>query len=236
MINSDKLESIREAEKASHTDVYTNSKLFEKGSWLAKPVRTVMNLSEYFANRKSLNVLDLGCGVGRNIIPLAENFSDIDFSADCVDILDLAIEKLYEYSRRFGVEDSINGVVSSIEAFEIAENNYDFIFAVSALEHVESESVFEDKLNQIKAGLKPDGIACLILNSQINEFNVSTCEPMDAQFEVNLSTESLKSMLKSVFEGFEVIRYTVVAQEYDIPRGEAVSHLTTDVVTFAVKK
>ncbi len=235
-MNSEMLESIREAEKASHTDVYRNSKLFEMGSWLAKPVKTVMDLSDCFVNRKSLNVLDLGCGVGRNIIPLAQKYSNIDFSADCVDILDFAIEKLCEYSHRFGVENSLNGIVSSIEAFEIAENNYDFIFAVSALEHVESESVFEDKLNQIKAGLKPDGIACLILNSQINEFNVSTGEPMDAQFEVNLSTESLKSMLNSVFKGFEVIRNTVVSQEYDIPRGEAVAHLTTDVVTFAVKK
>ena len=42
-MNSDILESIREAEKASHTDVYTNSKLFEKGSWLAKPDKNNIN-------------------------------------------------------------------------------------------------------------------------------------------------------------------------------------------------
>lgn len=235
-MNRSRLESIRLAEKASHTEVYTNSKLFENGSWLAKPVKTVMDLSERFADRKSLRILDLGCGVGRNIIPLALKFSDTDFSADCVDILDIAINKLNEYSAEFGVADSINGIVSSIDAFNISENGYDYIFAVSALEHVENEQVFKDKLNQIKAGLKPGGVACLIVNSQINEVDASTGEPMDAQFEVNLLTESLNVMLESVFNGFEVLKRTVVAQEYDIPRGNTVAHLTTDVVTFAVQK
>lgn len=51
---------------------YNNYKLFEKGSWLHKPVKTVIDLIPYFADRDSVRVLDFGSGVGRNSMPIAQ--------------------------------------------------------------------------------------------------------------------------------------------------------------------
>lgn len=33
------IDKIREAEKASHINIYSTAKLFESGSWLQKPVK-----------------------------------------------------------------------------------------------------------------------------------------------------------------------------------------------------
>lgn len=63
---------IRHEEKKYHDLCYEQYKLFETGSWLYKPVKTVMNLMNYFEGRNNLQVLDLGSGVGRNSIPLAQ--------------------------------------------------------------------------------------------------------------------------------------------------------------------
>ena len=89
-----RLEQIRESERRSHEDVYTNHALYESGSWLQKPVKTVIELLPYFEKVKELRVLDLGCGVGRNCIAIARHFSHIPCRIDCIDILPLAIEKL----------------------------------------------------------------------------------------------------------------------------------------------
>ena len=51
---------------------YEQYKLFEIGSWLYKPVKTVMDLMDHFEGQNNLQVLDLGSGIGRNSIPIAQ--------------------------------------------------------------------------------------------------------------------------------------------------------------------
>lgn len=65
------LASIRKAERESHLAAYDAFPLYAPGSWLAKPVKTVLDLLPRFAGYSSLRALDLGCGVGRNSIPAA---------------------------------------------------------------------------------------------------------------------------------------------------------------------
>ena len=89
--------------------------------------------------------LDFGCGVGRNSIYVAECFKGKNCLVDCVDLLNIAIEKLKENAKAHGVLESINGVVGTIEDFEIAKGEYDLIMAVSALEHVVSLCPWVDK-------------------------------------------------------------------------------------------
>ncbi len=47
------LKSIRDAEKASHIEIYSSAKLFESGSWLQKPVKTVTDLIPHFKNTEA---------------------------------------------------------------------------------------------------------------------------------------------------------------------------------------
>lgn len=232
----DRIISIRKAEAVSHTEAYSHYELFSTGSWLSKPVKTVLDLFPYFQNYRQLRALDLGSGVGRNAIPVAKHFKDIPCHIDCVDILELAIEKLRDNARTHDVDNSIYGIVKSIDCFPIAEEAYDLILAISALEHIDSQSSFVKKLFEIRNGLHSNGIACLILNSGVEEHVKSTGETLIPQFEVNIPTEDMLNILREAFSDWKILKQTVVHQKYDIPRDIGISHVDTDVVTYVVQK
>lgn len=236
MDSETRLKQIRESEKQSHIEMYSNSELYKEGSWLRKPIKIVLDMIPLFKNYSELNVLDLGCGVGRNCIAVAQSFENIPCKIDCVDILDLAIEKLYENAEELGVVSSINGIVETIENYPVVENKYDLVLAVSALEHIDSEQSFLSKLSEINRGIRKNGVVCLVINSDVKETDKSTGEEIPAQFEVNLQTEKLQAVLKEKFSDFEIMKATVSEQQYDIPRGDIISDLKTKVVTFVARK
>lgn len=232
----ERLKRIRESERKSHIEIYTDEKLYATDSWLKKPIKTVRDIVPLFEGYQKLRVLDLGSGVGRNSIYVAECFKDIDCLVDCVDLLEIAIEKLQQNARELNVSAGIRGIQKSIEEFEIGADTYDFIMAVSALEHIDTEESFLKKLVEIREGLREKGVVCLVVNSEVREQNSDTLEVVDAQFEVNLPTEKMRGYLNEVFAGWKVLKTAVSAQEYDIPREGFVSHLSTNVVTFVARK
>lgn len=228
-----RIDKIRESEKRSHTKIYTDENLYSSDSWLRKPINTVREIVPLLADRDSIRVLDLGCGVGRNSIFLAQ---ELNCSVYCVDILDIAIDKLMDNAREYGVANNINGVVDTIERYAISKDSYDLILAVSALEHVENEDSFKDKLIEIRDGIKDKGIVCLIVNSEVHEKDQATGEVLEPQFEVNIPTSKMRGYISDAFRGWTALKETVVPQEYDIPRDDIVSHLTTNVITYVGQK
>lgn len=232
----DRIENIRNAEKQSHTELYSSFSLYQSGSWLEKPVKTVTDLFEQFAKHTELRVLDLGSGVGRNSIAIAKAFTDIPCTVECVDILPLAIEKLHANAKMYGVQSNILGTVCAIENYSIQSKIYDLILSVSSLEHTDTRESFVDKLAEIRNGLRKHGIGCLIINSNINEINKLSGELLPIQFEVNLDTEELLDLLHKAFDGFAILKETSVKQQYDIPRENGMSLLTSTVVTYVAKK
>lgn len=232
----DRLVRIRQAEANSHMEAYCNFELFSAGSWLSKPVKTVMDLLPYFDDCEELRVLDLGCGVGRNCIPVAKYFKDIPCQIDCVDILEMAVSKLVDNAARYDVSDAINGIVESIDDFKIMEDSYDFIMVISSLEHVDSKESFIGKLYEIRKGLRNSGIGCLIMNTSVQERCKSSGEERYPQFEVNIPTEELQGILEKIFQGWTILKHTVVHQKYDIPRDHGLVALETDVVTYVVRR
>lgn len=232
----ERLKRIRESERKSHIEIYTDEKLYATDSWLKKPIKTVRDIMPLFEDYRELRVLDLGSGVGRNSIYVAECFQERDCRVDCVDLLEIAIEKLHENAKGHNVEASIRGIRQSIEEYTIEADNYDFIMAISALEHIDTEESFRKKLREIRDGLREKGVVCLVINSEVQEKKADTEEAVDAQFEVNLPTAKMQEYLNEVFEGWSVLKTTVSAQEYDIPREGFVSRLSTNVVTFVARK
>ena len=95
-----RVKRIRESEKKSHIEMYSNDELYKTNSWLSKPIKTIQEIIPLFQNYKELNVLDLGCGVGRNSVFIAQEYQNIDCMIECVDILELAIQKLYCNAKR----------------------------------------------------------------------------------------------------------------------------------------
>lgn len=61
-----RLKEIRKNERKSHIEIYSNAELYKEGSWLIRPIKTVVDLIPLFDKYEEINVLDLGCGVGRN--------------------------------------------------------------------------------------------------------------------------------------------------------------------------
>lgn len=231
-----KLEAIRAAEAASHTEIYTTRQLFQPGSWLSKPVQTVMEILPFYRDATNFRCLDLGCGVGRNCIPIAQTFSGIDCRIDCVDILPVAIEKLLENVEAFQVQDQIHGIVSAIEDYPIRKNSYDLILGVSALEHCKGPEAFLSTLEAIRDGLRSGGTVCLIINSGVREQNAETGQELEPQFEVNFDTGELKEILNGHFAEWRVLKCAAAHQQYTIPRDGISVKLHTDVVTFVARK
>lgn len=225
----EELEKIREAEAASHMQAYGEHDLFAPGSWLAKPVKTVLELLPLLEGGRDLRVLDLGSGVGRNAIPAARA---LDCRVDCVDILPLAIELLEQNAARWGVAEKIQGILCPIDGFEIEREAYDLILGISALEHMDSETAFGRKLAQIREGTRDGGLVCLVVNSGVREWDKATGRELRPQFEVNMETEALLALLRGAFSGWEVLKETVVHQAYEIPRETGPAQLRTDVVTW----
>ena len=246
----ERLERICESEKKSHMEIYSNEQLYQSDSWLKKPIKTVRDLIPLFTGYKKLSVLDLGCGVGRNCIAVASEMKrtesaykrdnaeleTVDCMIEGVDILPLAIEKLHANAAEYGVSSMVRGAVATIEEYPIKKNFYDFIMAISALEHVDTEEAFKHKLMEIKEGLREQGIVCLVINSNVREHSKENGHPYPAQFEVNLETQELLEILKHTFGGWTVLKSTMQEQQYDIPREWGISVLKSNVVTFVARK
>ncbi len=226
---------IRSEEKKYHDSCYESNKLFEPGSWLHKPVKTVLDCLEELNDRSFLNVLDLGCGVGRNSIPIAETLKSRDGRVVCVDLLDSAIEKLQDYSKEYGVYQFIESIISDIEHFHIGRAEYDLIISVSALEHVSSVAVLERKLIEMAMGTKANGINCIIINSNVREIQDGTNMELEPLLEVNMTTESLLKLLDRQYEGWEIKVCKVKPLEFLIERNGNPVKLLTNCITFVSK-
>lgn len=235
-MSNDRIERIRQAEAFSHREAYQNLKLYEAGSWLSRPVKAIFDLIPYFEKYNSFRGLDLGCGVGRNCIPVLKALSDIKSTMDCVDILPVAIEKLGENAAEYGVSSGVNGILCAADRYQIPENSYDLILGIAILEHLDSPETLKRKLAEIRKGLRPDGIACFVINTSIEEHDCISGAPLDVQFEIALTAEEMKQNLNEAFSGFEVLKCSVTHYQYDTYREAGMVRLDTDVLTYAVRK
>lgn len=230
-----RISDIRQAEAYSHTEAYTNLQLFEDGSWLSKPVKTVMDQIPNFYNYTQFRGLDLGCGIGRNCIPVLCTLSRIPCCMDCVDILPLAIEKLLENAEKYHVRDSVHAIICPADQYPIRENEYDLILGISVLEHLDSHDTLLQKLHQIHRGLRRDAIACFVINTSIEEHD-RYGRPLPVQFEINMKTDEMQDLLHMVFSGEQFLKESVVHYQYDTYRETGVVRLDTDVLTCVVRK
>ncbi|SFL91500.1 Methyltransferase domain-containing protein [Gracilibacillus orientalis] len=231
-----RIEFIRNEEKQYHEYCYDNYKLFEKGSWLYKPVKTVMELIPLLEDKDHLNVLDLGAGIGRNSIPIAEKIKGKGGKVVCVDLLDSAIDKLIEYSKKFDVEDIIETEKADIGEYSIQDDEYNLIVAVSSLEHVNSDNALEDTINRMVKGTKKGGINCIIINSEVEELEIETNKQLEALMEINIPTDEMINKLNNIYNGWKVINQLVKPLEYQIIRNGKPVLLKSNAITFVAKK
>ena len=75
-------------------------------------------------------------------------------------------------------------------------------------------------LHSIKEGTKSGGMNCLIINSNIQEIDLHTNEELDALIEINLPTEDMIHLLKSIYKEWKEIKVEIKELVYDIVRAE----------------
>ncbi|WP_088034575.1 class I SAM-dependent methyltransferase [Evansella clarkii] len=231
-----RVEFIRKAEKEYHDYCYENYKLFKEGSWLYKPVKTVLDTIPLLEGKTKPKVLDLGSGVGRNSIPIAQEIKNKNGKVVCVDLLDSALDKLIVYSEEYEVGEVIETIKADIGHYEIAKLEYGLIIAVSTLEHVESEDVFENTVQKMASGTKHEGINCIIVNSEVEEIDIESNENLNAMMEVNIKTENMLNKLKAIYDGWDIVNKCIKPLEYQIVRDKKEVLLKTNAITFVVKK
>ncbi|WP_082406682.1 class I SAM-dependent methyltransferase [Bacillus sp. JCM 19041] len=194
----------------------------------------MIDLLDQFPADAPLHVLDLGCGVGRNSIPIAKKMPRA--TVVCVDLLESAIDQLKNYCKRFHVERQMELIQSDISDYGIEENAFDYVIAVSSLEHVASKLSMIDVLQALMLGTKAGGFNCFIINSNVEEVMLTTGEKIEPCMEVNLSTEALLVILRHVYGGWEELAVQPKALEYEVTReGEKVL-LRTTALTYVVRK
>ncbi|EJR63816.1 hypothetical protein IK3_02903 [Bacillus toyonensis] len=88
----------------------------------------------------------------------------------------------------------------------------------------------------MKKGTKNGGINCLIINSNIQEIDLKTNEELEALIEINLPTEEMIRLLKSIYKGWKEIKLEIKELAFDIVRNERHIQLKTNAITFVVQQ
>lgn len=230
------LNQIREQEKIYHDNCYANHELFAPGSWLHKPVSSVLHVLSSLPTTEESNVLDLGCGVGRNCIPIAQNLAHHNSKVYCVDLLESAVLNLRKYAEQYQVIDKMAIIKSDIGQYEIMPDYFDYIFSVSALEHLASEDDFVRVLKSMVDGTKSNGFNHLLINSDIKETLVASGKELPVMFELNFSSEQLLDKLQSIYRGWKLIDSSKETNQIEIEREGQPVFLQSNVIKWTVQK
>lgn len=199
--------SAKEYSRIYHKELYERDKLFEPGSWMEKPDSYLLNLvKRYFENRSGVKVLDLGSGVGRNAIPIAKIVGPSGGSVVCVDFLEIAIKKLQEIAKKHRVDKYIEAHVLDVENFQIDEEAYNLIVAISVLEHGSTdEKHFHESLKRIMSGTKKSGINYLAISTDLKETDEQSGEILPITIAIDLTYEEAEKLLKNYYKDWNML-------------------------------
>jgi adenine C2-methylase RlmN of 23S rRNA A2503 and tRNA A37 len=152
-----------------------------------------------------------------------------------VDILQKALDKLVIYSKEHKVESAISTQRADIEDYSFDEVEYDYIVAASSLEHVKSESVLREVLDDMVNGTKALGINLIYMNTNIEEITISSEEERQPLFEILISKDDMLAMLRE-YQGWEELLVDDQPLELKIDRDNKPAMLKADHLVFAARK
>ena len=236
-MNQADFDEARKAEAIYHNELYSNHEILEPGTWLSKPNPIVMELLDRLLIHKDhLNVLDLGCGAGRNTIPMGLRLQETNSTVYGLDLLSEAIDKLRDNADKYGVTDVIQVKEVDVEHADIAKEQYDYIVACGCLEHISSEEAFVEILERMRKGSRLGGINCIIMNTDIQEVERDTGRAVDTLIELNLKKDAVFTILERVYVGWNVLEHKTVIRSVDEEKYDTPTQFRSQSLTFAVQK
>src|ERR1700680_3440876 len=104
------------------------------------------------ANRRAWRALEIGCGPGRLMKPLARNFGEIHG----VDVSDEMIRLARERLR--GIPHAHGHATNGASLAQFADSSVDFVYSYAVFQHIPSREVVLEYMHEICRVLKPGGI------------------------------------------------------------------------------
>ena len=126
--------------------------------------------------------------------------------------------------------------IADIGNYDIAEDAFDYIVAVSTLEHIDSLTKLDEVLLRMNHGTKDRGMNCIIMNTNITELDRDTGQELEPQMEINMSTNQAKQLLAKAYRGWHVLEYNTKPLRFDIERNGRDVILSSDCMTYVVRK
>lgn len=117
-------------------------------------------LAEDWAKKCFKNILDVGCGYGRNSVFLAAK----GFNMSGFDLSQRSVETTKENGKKYGFNFD-NFVVADMLKFPYEDNQFDALIAMNVISHTDKEG-FNQILHEIKRVLKLGGEAYFTLGSK----------------------------------------------------------------------
>lgn len=230
-------EAARQAEAGYHSNFYQNNELFEDGTWMSRPMPMVMEMLErLLVHKQELRVLDLGCGVGRHTIPIAQRLVDTNSEVIGVDLLDEAVEGLRKYAKQYQVDHIVQAEKADVEHYQVQPNAFDFIAACSCLEHTSSKEAFLEVVERLQAGTRIGGIHCITMSTSVEEKEIETGRQIEPLIELNLSTSEAIVLLEQAYEGWNILLQEHVTQTIQEEKYDEPTEFRCELLRFAVQK
>lgn len=209
-----------------HEEFYAQHDLFVAGSWLHRPAPFVMRGLEHLSPTAD-RALDLGAGVGRHTIPIAQRLG-LGSLVVGVDLLPIAGRRLHENATELGVRDRVQAIVADLEHLALRPASLDLLVSVSAMEHVSGPTAFVTVLRSCQRATRVGGLHCLIIGTdKVEEDAAGVIRP--ARVEYTLTSEDGERLLREVYAEWETLDYSRATFSVDEDRdGESYALRTTN--------
>jgi len=148
-------------------EIYKNPKKYRYYN-LFEPHENLQEIIEIFSDRNYKKILDLGCGVGRNIIPLVKN----GFDVEGIDESSEAIRLLKKHLKDKSLKAKLS--VGTFQSLPFPNDYFDAIICIQTLNHGYEKDIKEG-FNEMRRVLKPGGAVFMTLPGRISNGKVRYC-------------------------------------------------------------
>ncbi|SLJ98607.1 MULTISPECIES: class I SAM-dependent methyltransferase [unclassified Paenibacillus] len=234
---NEQFEAARKAEAGYHSNFYQNNELFASGTWMARPMPMVMDMLERLLTHKTeLRVLDLGCGVGRHTIPIAQRLGQTNSEIIGVDLLDEAVDGLRKYAKEYQVDHIVQVEKADVEHYAVKPDHFDYIAACSCLEHVSNKQALVEAIERLQAGTRTGGIHCITMSTSVEEKEINTGREIKPLIELNLPTAEAIALLEKVYANWNILLQEHVTQTIEEEKYDEPTQFRCELLRFAAQK
>ncbi|WP_433923176.1 class I SAM-dependent methyltransferase [Paenibacillus taichungensis] len=234
---NEQFEAARKAEAGYHSNFYQNNELFASGTWMARPMPMVMDMLErLLAHKTELRVLDLGCGVGRHTIPIAQRLGQTNSEVIGVDLLDEAVDGLRKYAKEYQVDHIVQAEKADVEHYAIKPDHFDYIVACSCLEHVSNKQALVEAIERLQAGTRTGGIHCITMSTSVEEKEINTGRELEPLIELNLPTAEAIALLEKAYTDWNILLQEHVTQTIEEEKYDEPTQFRCELLRFAAQK